>query len=137
MKKIFFAGIAFLLINSSFSQPPQDHPKPPTSEERWQHDRQRINEIPGLSADQLIKLKAVFIDFYKDMDALREKMPPPPPPPLRKEEMDKILNKRNEQLKKVLTPAQLDKLSEEEKQFHNGRRKDLPPPPGKSAPSTE
>jgi Spy/CpxP family protein refolding chaperone len=144
MKKIFVAGIALLLTTGSFSQPPQgqsqppqDRPKPPTPEERWQHESKRIGETLNLSQDQLAKLKPAFLDFYKDMDAMREKMPPPPPPPLPKEDMDKILNKRNEQLKNILTPEQLNKLTESEKHFHPGGRMDGKPPTTKTQPPTK
>jgi Spy/CpxP family protein refolding chaperone len=147
MKKIFVAGFALLLSAGSFSQPPtdntqppQDHPKPPAPEERWQHDSKRIGETLSLSHDQLAKLKPVFLDFYKDMDAMREKMPPPPPPPpppLSKEDMEKILNKRNEQLKTILTPEQLNKLTEAEKQFHPHKPMEGPPPASKTPPPTK
>jgi hypothetical protein len=111
MKKIFVAVIAMYLSQFSFSQPPQGPPKPPSAEDRWQHDSKKINEALGLSQVQLDKLKVVFIDFY-NMDALREKMEPPKPP---KEEMEKIMNKRNDQLKKVLSEGQLQKFSEVDK----------------------
>jgi Spy/CpxP family protein refolding chaperone len=147
MKKIFVAGFALLLTTGSFSQapkdnaqPPQDHPKPPAPEERWQHDSKRIGETLSLSQDQLTKLKPVFLDFYKNMDAMREKMPPPPPPPpppLPKEDMEKILNKRNEQLKTILTPEQLNKLTEAEKQFHPHQRMERKPPASTTPPPTK
>lgn len=133
MKKIFVAVTALLLMNVSFSQPPQGPPKPPPPEDRWQHDSKKINDAVGLSQVQLDKLKTVFLDFYKDMDALREKMEPPKPP---KEDMDKIMNKRNDQLKKILSANQMTKFSEVDKTLGPPKREgDHPRPPAKVPPT--
>ena len=131
MKKVLIAFVALLSAKVCFSQPPQGPPKPPPAEERWQRDSKKINESLGLSTEQLSKLKIVFMDFYKDMDALREKMEPPKPP---KEEMDKILDKRNSQLKKLLTTTQLEKFNEVEKTLGPPKRHGKHPHPPVKAP---
>lgn len=132
MKKIFVAVTALLTINLNFAQPPQGPQKPPPPEDRWQHDSKKINDALGLSQAQLDKLKTVFLDFYKDMDALREKMQPPKPP---KEDIDKIVSKRDEQLKKILSGNQLSKFSEVEKTLGPPKRQGDQRPPAKNTPT--
>lgn len=135
MKKIFVGVIVLLLSKSGFSQP--GPPKPPPPEERWQHDSKKINEAVGLSQAQLDKLKAVFMDFYKDMDQVKDKMQPPPPPPPQpsKEEMDKIVGKRNESLKKIMSAEQFQKFSEVDKQLGPPKHGQPPVPPQKTSPT--
>ncbi|MER3463098.1 MAG: hypothetical protein C4329_00345, partial [Chitinophagaceae bacterium] len=64
--------------------------------------------------------KNVFMDFYKNMDALLEKCKDKRP---QREDVDKLISQRNEALKKMLNKDQVEK-------FKSIERNLMPPPPG-------
>jgi len=127
MKKLIMAGFCLLTGAVLFAQPPHDRPKPPQPEERWQHDSNKISESVKLDAKQLEKAKTVFMSFYKTMDELHAKVEKQ-----NKEQFDKVVKQRNDELKKVLPADQYDAFMKMEKQLGPPKRKgpgEMPPPP--------
>lgn len=118
MKRIIIAGIALLLTSQIFAQQ-EERPKPPPPEKRWEKDSQKIGEALTLPLEQMAKLKTVFFGFYQEMDGLHNKYQEGRPP---KEEME-LHDKRNEEVKKVLTPEQYVKFAEVSKQLGPPKRR--------------
>ena len=117
--------------------PPQGgHQGPPSPQERLNHINQKLNKELSLSAEQQKKVDTAFAAFFAQMDKLRGKNPPPPPPPVKKEDADRLEKQRDEQIKKVLTPAQYQKFVSIEQSLRpphpkgpRGQGNDAPPPP--------
>jgi hypothetical protein len=130
MKKYFVTGIALLFSAGAFAQP-QEPPKPPSPEIRWEKDSKKIDEALKLSADQLQKAKAVFMAFYSSMDALHQNNKDQRPP---KEDVEKIRNERNDELKKVLSASQFESFMQVERKLGPPKHHpcEMPPPPPNS-----
>ncbi len=124
--KVKFLIVGMLMMVSSMftlAQPPENQgpPKPPPAEKRWEHDLPIIKKyVTTITAKQEPELKAAFFSFYKEADAVREKNKGQRPP---KEEMDKVKDKRDAQLKKVLSTAQMEQFKKAEPELR-------PKPPG-------
>jgi|GEM_PF-2719936 len=131
MKAKFFI-VAMLMIVSSIgtnAQPPENQapPKPPSAEKRWEHDLPIVKKyVTTVTAKQQTEMKTVFFSFYKEADAVREKNKGQRPP---KEEMDKVKNKRDEQLKKILSAAQMEQFKKAEEELRPKPPSNQPPPP--------
>jgi hypothetical protein len=126
MKKLVFSSLFLLLAGSLFAQPQhrEGPPKPPPIAERWKHDSTKLQLYVGLNPGQISSTKNVFVNFYKDMDALMQNRKDGPP---KKEDMDKVVNKRKEALKAIFSAQQLGRLE-------TFRREFMPPPPRKHKP---
>lgn len=124
MKKIILFIALVLVATFSFAQNQQPH-KPPPMADRWKHDSTTLVSSINLSADQLKKTKSAFYSFYKEMDALKEKNKGTRPP---REEVEKLVTKRDDAVKAVLNKDQATKYEAMKKQF----MPPPPPPPGNS-----
>jgi hypothetical protein len=128
--KLFIAVL--LMLSSTIgikAQPPENQgpPKPPPAEKRWEHDLPIIKKhVTGITAKQETELKTAFFGFYKEADAMREKSKGQRPP---KEEMDKVKNKRDEQLKKTLSAAQMEQFKKADPELRPKPPGQAPPPP--------
>ena len=121
MKKLLFCCMLLFATTFIFSQEEhQPPPGPPPLADRWKHDSTTIAASISLSADQSKKTKACFFNFYRDMDALREKYKGTRPA---KEEVEKLVQKRDEAVKTTLNREQAEKYKSIKKQL-------MPPPPG-------
>ena len=120
--KQFLFGSLLLLSLSAFAQDqrPPGPPKPPPVAERWKRDSSKIVRAVTLSAAQLKMVKASFLIFYKDLDALMEKGKLARPD---KAAVDVLIAKRNSAVKKTLSAEQAQQFSGIERQL-------MPPPPG-------
>lgn len=129
MKMKFFIASMLMMVSSvcTNAQPPENQrpPKPPPAEDRWKHDLPIIKKyVTTITAKQEPAVKTAFFSFYKEADAVREKNKGQRPP---KEEMDKVKNKRDEKLKKVLSAAQIEQFKKAEDELR-------PRPPGNQPP---
>lgn len=122
MKKIIFSSIAILLTVTLFAQPEHNHdgpPKPPPVAERWKRDSIKLQLYVTLSSSQINNVKATFVSFYNDMEAMMEKGKTAPPP---KGQMESVHYKRNDALKSIFNSGQWDRFETFEREF-------MPPPP--------
>ena len=80
----------------------------------------------GLDKDQHKKIEAVDMDFYNKMQIERQKMRsaggPPPDREEMREKMGKMMDDRNAEYEKVLTPEQYKKFIEIQEQRRNEMR---------------
>jgi len=81
-------------------------------EERVKFTMQRVNDSLKLDANQQSRTDSVFTSFYRSMDKLREGLEPGTRPD--KTQMEKILDERDEQLKKIWEDEQFKKYKEME-----------------------
>jgi hypothetical protein len=123
MKHWIIAGVAMLITSASLPQERQGPPKPPPPEKRWEKDSEKISKSVTLTSDELTKMKAAFMNFYKEMDALHQKSKGERPP---REEADKIVGKRNDAIKKALSKAKYDQFMKVEKELGPPKPKDRP-----------
>jgi len=115
MKQMMIAVLTLLFVGAGMAQDQrQGPPKPPPHDKRWEKDSEKIKKAVTLSADEFTKMKATFMTFYKDMDALLEKSKGQRP---KKEDVDKVLSKRNEAIKKFLAKDKYDKFLKIEKEL--------------------
>jgi len=114
MKHLLIAIIALLANTFCFPQQQQGPPKPPPPEKRWEKDSEKLKKAVTPSEEELTKMKAAFMIFYKEMDALHEKNKGQRPA---KEEVDKLIRKRNDAVKKVLSKDKFDKFLKVEKEL--------------------
>ena len=136
MKKapIFFVIVCLNLFNCL---PAQQPPGPPSKEERMKHVTEKIEKEMTLTAMQKENITSAYMDFFTKMDELRTKdknnqpPPPPPPPPGSKEKVDQFSNKRDEQIKQILSAAQYQKYQQLEKTLHPPK----PPDPQQGKPA--
>ena len=120
MKKVplFFVIVCLNIFCNVQAQQP---PGLPSKEERMKHVAEKIEKEITLTNSQKEKIKSAYMDFFTKMDELRSKdknnMPPPPPlpPPGSKEKVDQLSNKRDEQIKQILSAAQYQKYQQLEK----------------------
>jgi hypothetical protein len=109
--KLIIAFMAMLFTSAVLPQAPD---KPPTPEKRWERDSEKIKKAVALANDELLKIKPAFMEFYKEMDALHEKNKGQRPA---REEVDKVITKRNDAVKKVLAKDKYDKYMKIEKEL--------------------
>lgn len=123
MKKLILGSTMLLLTATLFAQsaPPQrqGHPKPPSVEDRWKGLSERFQYAFHPSTDQEAKLKTVFMEFFKEMDALHEKSQGKRP---ERTEVDAIVKKRNDAVYKILNKDQGE-------HFYLLQRELMAPPP--------
>lgn len=113
--KIIIAAIAMLFTSAIFPQDQKQGPgKPPPPEKRWEKDSEKIKKAITLTDDELLKIKTAFMSFYKEMDSLHEKNKGQRPV---KEEVDKLIKKRNDAVKKSLSQDKFNKYMEAEKEL--------------------
>lgn len=113
--KMIIAALALIVTSAVFPHDQKQGPgKPPPPGKRWEKDSGKIKKTVTLTDDELSKLRTVFIDFYKEMDALHEKNKGKRPA---KEEVDKIIKKRNDAVKKVLAKEKYDQYMKMEKEL--------------------
>ena len=140
MKRLFrLAAVSlFLIVGILAMAQQQGPPKPPDPVERLQHVSETLSKGLNLSDAQKEKVNAAYKQFFSDMDKLREKNPnpsappPPPPPPGKKEDIDKLVKVRDEQIRSVLQAAQYKKYLDLEKTMRPpmpGQDKKAAPPP--------
>ena len=147
------AGLV-IIAGTAFAQPDQQQGQgprggrggQPNPEQRLKHVTDTLTKKLSLNADQSAKVTAIYKSFFEEQQKLRPQPTPPPPPPVKpsKAKMDSLVNARDLQIQKVLTPAQFAKYKEVEKTLRqrgpgggrNGRPKDgqdgdgqNPPPP--------
>jgi hypothetical protein len=124
MKKAMFAGIVMLTAITVFAQGPQ---KPPPPDERWKHDSKMITEKASIDAASVEKMKPSFMAFYKNLDAMMETHKGERP---KKEEVEPLIKKRNDAIKKILKDVQFQSFVKMEREL--GPRppggKNMPPP---------
>lgn len=111
---MIIAALILLFTSTASPQEPGQPGKPPPPEKRWERDSEKIKKAVTLTADELLKVKTVFMRFYKDMDALMEKNKGQMPA---KEDVDKMIGKRNDAVKKVLAKDKYDKFMKMEKEL--------------------
>lgn len=121
MTRQLFVVVFILAALAGKTQPPQGPPKPPSVEERLKRTNEVLLKDIPLNASQKTAIETAFKKFFAAEDKLRKDNPPPPPPPPDpkvKEAMDKLVKKRDEQVKKVLTDEQFKKYKESAKKLH-------------------
>lgn len=108
MKKhvIFIAFLLFAGIAAN-AQGPQRR----TVEERVKSVMEKVTPALSLDQTQAASIDSVFTIYYKDMDKLRESMQPGTPPD--RSVFEKVINERDERLKKVLSAEQFKKFKDE------------------------
>lgn len=112
---MIIAALVILVTSVASPQEPVQGPgKPPPPEKRWERDSEKIKKAVSLTSDELSKIKTVFMDFYKSMDALMQKNKGQRPA---KEEVDKLISKRNDGVKKILSKDKYDRFLEIEKEL--------------------
>jgi hypothetical protein len=113
--KLIIAFMAMLFTSAVLPQDQKQGPnKPPPPEKRWERDSEKIKKAVALADDELLKIKPAFMEFYKEMDALHEKNKGQRPA---REEVDKVITKRNDAVKKVLAKDKYDKYMKIEKEL--------------------
>jgi hypothetical protein len=113
--KLIIAFIAMLVTSAVLPQDQKQGPgKKPSPEKRWDRDSEKIKKAVMLTDAELSKIKPAFMDFYLEMDALHEKSKGQRPA---KEEVDKVIGKRNDIVKKVLTKDKYDKYMKMKKEL--------------------
>ena len=124
MKKLLLGSAAMLLTATLFAQPeqhPDGPPKPPPIAERWRHDSTKLQLYVVLNTGQMSNVKAAFLSFYNDMDAVMQQNKKNPPKAPAREDVEKIRAKRNSALKTIFTAQQYDRFQTFEREF-------MPPP---------
>jgi hypothetical protein len=88
-----------------------------TAEERTKQTADRLSDSLKISAAQRTDLDAVYLDFYKAQDKLREGLAPGARP--EKTELDKLSDARDARLKIILKEEQYNKLKQMEAAMRN------------------
>ena len=133
-RQIIAAGLVLFVIVAKAQptgQQPPAPPKPPSIEERIKRTNEILTKEVTLNANQQKAIETAFKKFFTDADKLRKDNPPPPPPPPDpkvKAAMDKLVQQRDEEVKKVLSADQYKKYLEAAKKLHP------PKPPGQNGP---
>ena len=96
-----------------------------TAEERTKSTIDRLNDSLKLSAAQKTDIDAVYLEFYKGQDKLREGLEPGARPD--RAEMDKVTEARDAKLKIILKGEQFTKLKEMEAAMRNRGGGQRPP----------
>lgn len=122
MKYLLMAVLVLLSVSSTRAQDQQQGPpKPPPPEKRWEKDSEKIRKAVTLTADELSKMKTAFMGFYKDMDALMEKNMGQRPA---KEEVEKLIGKRNTAIQQFLSKDKFEEFRKVEKELGPPKPKD-------------
>lgn len=97
----------------SFSQHRPDHPEQgkPNPKEQIEHVKKDIISPLKLTTEKEKKVTEIFKNFLSEMDKKHEAGKHPD-----KSEMDKLVAKRDEELKKILSTDEFKKLKELEKE---------------------
>jgi hypothetical protein len=136
-RQIIAAGLVLFAIvtkaQPTGQQPPPLH-QPPSVEERIKKTNEVLQKEVTLNAAQQKAIEAAFKKFFTDADKLHKENPPPPPPPPDpkvKAAMDKLVQQRDDEVKKVLSADQYKKYLEAAKKLHPPRPggQNGPPPP--------
>ena len=121
MKYILLQGLFLLVVTFTIKaqQPPQRIP--PGIEERWRKTNEVLQKEVQPTTEQSKTIAVLFKSFFAAADKLRKDNPPPNPKV--KEGIDKLVNDRDEKVKKILTVAQYGK-------YKAAIKKLQPPKPG-------
>jgi len=116
MKKLLFLSLVLSLAGSltAMAQGPERQPMP--VEERVKRTMERLKPELELTEQQEKDMTPVYTTFYTEMDKLRSGGERPTP-----EARQKVSDARDEQLKKILSEAQMKKLKEIEEQMRQRR----------------
>lgn len=116
MKKIVFSGTMMLLTVSLFAQPQKQNgpPNPPPIAERWKRDSIKLQLYVNLGEEQVSRIKNAFVSFYTGLDALAPKAEMNLP---RKEDIDHLLQTRNDAVKNIMDAKQFDRFTTFEREF--------------------
>ena len=121
MKRIaplFIAVCLIFSLNTVAQENQAKLPSPPVSlDEHVQNLTTKLKEDLNLSDGQVLKVKEIFLEFFKVAPP-----PPPPPPPIDKATFEKAKEGRDVQLKKILSAEQFLKLQELEKKLRDRDR---------------
>lgn len=117
--KIKFSIIALLLFGSILSTNAQQQQRSP--EERAKMTVARISDSLGLDKSQAEKTTIAMTDYFVSMQKMRESLAPGTRP--EPADMEKLTKSRDEQLAKILTPAQLLKYKDMEERMRQERMK--------------
>lgn len=107
--KLFLATL--LLFCCSFFANAQGGFQRRTVEERVKDAMEKTVPALTLADEQKPKVSDAFTDYYKEMDKLREGMSEGKRP--ERSEFEKVIEKRDEKLKELLTPDQFKKFKDE------------------------
>lgn len=135
MKRHLIAAGLVLFVIVAKAQPTGQPPhQPPSIEERLKKTNEVLRNEVTLNATQQKAVEAAFKKFFAGADKLHKENPPPPPPPPDpkvKAAMDKLVQERDEEVKKVLSADQYKKYLEATKKLHPPKPggPDGPPPP--------
>ena len=121
IKLTLLSILMFVGILSTYAQ--QGGGQRRTSEERTKMTVDRLTDSLKLSATQQTDINAVYLDFYKGQDKLREGLAPGTRP--ERADMDKLTDTRDAKLKIILKDEQFAKLKDMEAAMRNRQR-----PPG-------
>lgn len=91
-----------------------------TVEERVKLTMQRVNDSLKLDANQQAQTDSAFTAFYKGMDKMREERQQGTRPD--RSQMEKLMNDRDEQLKRIWTDDQFKRYKEMEAAMRSQRR---------------
>ncbi len=111
MKKLIIASGLVVFVITIKAQSPQPL-KPPGVEERLKRTNEVLQQVVQPETSQKTAMEQAFKIFFTAEDKLKKNNPPPPPPPTDakvKEAMDKLVNERDESIKRILTEAQFQK----------------------------
>jgi hypothetical protein len=126
MKIFLFIFLACIIYSNVQAQPPGQHPKPPSVEEKIKKLDEVIFREVELNEAQKAAIGHAFKTFFSAEDQLRKENPPPPPPPpvpKLKAAMDKLVQERDESIKEILSEKQFEKYRTALEKLH-------PPKPG-------
>lgn len=109
MKKVSLLFMLLMLaIGFAFSQHRPEHPGgKPDPKEHFEHVKKDVISPLNLSKEKEAKVIEIFKSSMEEMDKKHEAGKRP-----EKEEMDKLLAKRDAELKKVLSESEFKKLKE-------------------------
>jgi len=125
--------VAMMVISSAIqAQEPPKHKGPPGMEERLKRTKEVMQKEVQPSVVQLQAMESTFKTFFTAADKLRRYNPPSPPPPTDpkvKAAMNKLVQERDESIKKILTADQFTKYKTAAKKMQPHRPGEDGPPP--------
>lgn len=115
MKKMksWLLALGVMLSVASFAQGPQQMP----IADRVARTIERLKPELSLTDTQVKDMEPVYTDFYTELDKMRAGGERPSP-----EAREKLINTRDEKLKKILSEDQFKKLKELEEKMRQQRR---------------
>ncbi|MDB5222567.1 MAG: hypothetical protein JWN83_1234 [Chitinophagaceae bacterium] len=123
--KIKITLFAMLMLVGVLSTQAQQGGQRRTPEERTKMVVDRLTDSLKISTVQATDINAVYLDYYKSQDKLREGLAPGTRP--EKADMDKIIDLRDAKLKIILKEEQFAKLKEMEAAMRNRGGGQRPP----------